>query len=684
MAIALKNGPDGILQQIQIGDSLQADSFERLASSGNLLVGSLLGAVELRLGSPSALTRSMGDAQIDGELRITDGAGDTSPLLDLDQTGANPGRSRWRAGGRNPETNITANAGDFYVRDGGAASSLYVHRGTDSTAVGWQDLTSGLLNESSGVLTGGELGAGSASDQFSITNGDGRIRFYSSPITPDAFDPIWTGLSDIEVTLIATTSYTSVFIDSTASVVQISGMLPSEVDYRDKIYIGLLTHFDNATIDSFDPSPQLAYGTAQDVRQTTRSREPIVQSGIDIFPKSGGVLQFGITPGKFTKQGVAFHATPETPSDGSFPGVDPAEFARVFGDGSNGGNLNIETESTNDLDPSNYNVNGVLTAVPGSANRATIQRLYLAPFRLPFISYGQEFFSDMATAQTVAGSEAFIESGFEQLSVLLARFIIRKGATDAEDLNDLVIIETGGASGGGGGGVTQLLQLTDTPDPGSFVGNAGLLFGVDSAETAMEFVNHGDLTLASGPSGTNGIHVSQNYIFANEAAQAAEVVAADDVGKMAFRTDLDILWAAVTAGTGMINWRHVTETIKAAISSSLDTTTSGTFQTKVSVPLLAIDGTWFIFASALLSHSNITGNPSARLFETTTSTAIMTRDWIGEMQDVENVLSPFLVGSIVTSNSDSPPLEVALQYAVESGTGTLSISDAIIRAEFQE
>ncbi len=68
MAIALKNGTDGRLQQIQVGDSLQADLFERLAGSGNLLVGSLLGAVELRLGSASALIRAMGDLQVDGQL----------------------------------------------------------------------------------------------------------------------------------------------------------------------------------------------------------------------------------------------------------------------------------------------------------------------------------------------------------------------------------------------------------------------------------------------------------------------------------------------------------------------------------------------------------------------------------------------------------------------------------------
>lgn len=144
MSIALKHTADGRLQQLQIGDSIEADSLERRNSSGNLVVGStLIATEELRLGSTTALVRSMGDAQVDGILLVTDSAGDTSELLDLDQTGTNAGRSVIRVGGRTPEGNVTGNAGDLYFRDGGGSSTVYVHRGTDATNTGWLDLLSG-------------------------------------------------------------------------------------------------------------------------------------------------------------------------------------------------------------------------------------------------------------------------------------------------------------------------------------------------------------------------------------------------------------------------------------------------------------------------------------------------------------------------------------------------------------
>lgn len=73
MAIALKLGTDGYLHQVGDSEALQADAFERKQASGDLLVGSTLGASdELRLGSSSALVRAMGDARIDGYIELSD------------------------------------------------------------------------------------------------------------------------------------------------------------------------------------------------------------------------------------------------------------------------------------------------------------------------------------------------------------------------------------------------------------------------------------------------------------------------------------------------------------------------------------------------------------------------------------------------------------------------------------
>lgn len=195
----------------------------------------------------------------------------------------------------------------------------------------------------------------------------------------------------------------------------------------------------------------------------------------------------------------------------------------------------------------------------------------------------------------------------------------------------------------------------------------------------MANVEHGILKFSNGPAGENGIHVGQNYVFATEGLQDAQVITADDIGKFAFRSDNNEMWCAVTAGTGIENWRKVTGQGVRGTSLSQDEVTGATFVTKTTVQLLAINATWAIAANSFVSHSNTVGRPQVRLRETTADVSIMTRDWENEMKDTNTVLSPTLNTTIITTVADSPPLIIALQSAV-SGTGTLTISDAGMNA----
>lgn len=66
--------------RIVVGDSIEADSLERLNSTGDLVVGSLLGgADELILGSASSVVRSVSDLHIDGLLQLGDLAAPGAP-----------------------------------------------------------------------------------------------------------------------------------------------------------------------------------------------------------------------------------------------------------------------------------------------------------------------------------------------------------------------------------------------------------------------------------------------------------------------------------------------------------------------------------------------------------------------------------------------------------------------------
>jgi hypothetical protein len=82
LAIGLKLGSGGSLQQFQVGDSIEIDSVERRAGVGALSVGSLLGmGEELRLGSSASTVRSIGFFRVDSYL----------DLYDVTPVPANPG-----------------------------------------------------------------------------------------------------------------------------------------------------------------------------------------------------------------------------------------------------------------------------------------------------------------------------------------------------------------------------------------------------------------------------------------------------------------------------------------------------------------------------------------------------------------------------------------------------------------
>lgn len=124
MSIALKVDPaTGDLKQIQTAESLQADSFERLAGSGNLVVGSTLsGSEELQLGSTAALIRSMGDVQVDGIIDLaeyvefTDMTAPGAPGAGLGRLYKKTGNDGvfWMPDAAGPEVDLTSTAAVAY------------------------------------------------------------------------------------------------------------------------------------------------------------------------------------------------------------------------------------------------------------------------------------------------------------------------------------------------------------------------------------------------------------------------------------------------------------------------------------------------------------------------------------------------------------------------------------------
>lgn len=122
MAIALRvDAATARPKRFQVGESLQADSFERLNSSGNLVVGStLIATEELRLGSITAVVGVLGDAHFASLLRLADIGAPGAPGSGLGNLYTKAGAGLfWHKNGQAEVNLVAAGSGYATIEDEG-------------------------------------------------------------------------------------------------------------------------------------------------------------------------------------------------------------------------------------------------------------------------------------------------------------------------------------------------------------------------------------------------------------------------------------------------------------------------------------------------------------------------------------------------------------------------------------
>lgn len=101
----------------------------------------------------------------------------------------------------------------------------------------------------------------------------------------------------------------------------------------------------------------------------------------------------------------------------------------------------------NVLDPANYDLNGVLTAVGGGAGSATIQRLWLIPTSDTnadyVMQYGQQVYSSLANAVAAVGAGTFVPHPVTDDAVLIAYICVVRTATALNDPAQATFVHPG-------------------------------------------------------------------------------------------------------------------------------------------------------------------------------------------------------------------------------------------------
>lgn len=207
---------------------------------------------------------------------------------------------------------------------------------------------------------------------------------------------------------------------------------------------------------------------------------------------------------------------------------------------------------------------------------------------------------------------------------------------------------------------------------GSFTGTKGVevLNGILDA-----FVNTVEAVDAIIVSNSSTLNIVSDHIIGNITV---------DVGCTLNCEILDFTGTVTNNGTiigriGSVNFPSIgaTPTI-IDFSPGLETTSGSTPIAKASIVIPAVDATFIIEGTAMVSFSNVDGHPATRLFNRT-DLVPLGRQWEEEMEDNNDILSTvFRQEFVQTIAAGAKTIE--LQYFIQQGSGTLSISDGLLTA----
>jgi hypothetical protein len=345
-----------------------------------------------------------------------------------------------------------------------------------------------------GLAGGGELNIGPGPNDIEVIAGLGVIvDSYTNPIAPPQFQLVdWPQFNE-PITAAPAVAGSIVWFSIADSgnpstprggIPVNQGILKQYDTYpgpslaRMEIFLGVAVH--NGTEWREVSNPKVVNQAAETLREIATTVLPLTSiiSGGEVQELPS--FQLEQLEGVVWEQNRNWHIDKSNPNREALPAQSPLQWKYVNRD------LSVVGPTTDTVLNDQWDNGGVIETIPGSGNRATIQRLYLDPANNYWLLYGQEIFPDFLTAQANLNAYNPEVPFLLQNSILLGSVIAEKAPADWTDSEANFIPNTGSAgSTGGGTPITNFINLNDTPP--SYTGEAGKSVVVNQAETGLEF-----------------------------------------------------------------------------------------------------------------------------------------------------------------------------------------------------
>jgi hypothetical protein len=295
---------------------------------------------------------------------------------------------------------------------------------------------------STGLISGGIITInGSDASKFDMAAGQGLILNYTS--IPARIKNVTIPARTAQtVTNIASQDQTFILIDTTGAIIQ-SPTFPSPTQRRQYIYAGRLSHSSRTTIGTAETTPDFTYSLGGQYYDFLDAYGKFNISG-NVITANDGNLKLDKSAGKVFARSSNYANNilePHTPTTGALTALSFKYNTRT---------LSLTTSLT-DLDPTNYDNGGTVTAISGSGNQATIQRLFLFPNNVIRIQYGGVVYPSLNAATAAISTEvSVINPILGENAVPIALIAITKNATALNNSSMAAIFPISKGSIGGG------------------------------------------------------------------------------------------------------------------------------------------------------------------------------------------------------------------------------------------
>jgi len=423
---------------------------------------------------------------------------------------------------------IPFNTTASYIYTSGSTNDMYFtqYNGpyTNTTRLRW--LESGL---STGLLHGGVLSTVNGTSTFNLSSGSGLIINFNGSLSDDPYPTIikvdWPNFTSSSLPNITTKAITYIAIDATGSLVK-QNTAYTDGDFESKIILGRVLHQSGSVTNGTITQPTVSYGQTGFRGDFVRAFGPLKLSGHVVSvnatatnpPTNTQFLGLAKTSGDSYVEGRNYTTNPNSPNYIKSTTDTALTTSKIFREYVNSSGVvvidsGIANAGYTTVDVTNYNNNGVLTAI-GGGNKFTIQRLYWFPNsvnRAIFAYYGTAIYTTIAAAEAAIVSETFTEGdNTRDGAILLGYLIVKQGTTDLNDAAKAKLVQAGlsravSATGGGGGatspgGSDTYVQFNDAA---SFGGDAGLTYNKTTAT----------LSIAGGLNLTGSLRASGSLVY---------------------------------------------------------------------------------------------------------------------------------------------------------------------------